>query len=649
MNTLRPGDYGVYSDASSTYSFRLQSKRIVELGTMVDATLYFLRKYDNHHNDHHHHHHRPMTSSSFLVVKVADFEASLLRYVEYPNASLIALQQREHTEEEIARDAFTPLDLGVARTPLGGHAAPDNGRAYEDVRRIYHEVVQPASATPPNNNNTATPQRRLQVHGDMTLDDFYKRVLLLPHHRRQEAIQQYVEEPIRFKENLAAQKDKYCANKSSMIRDVLFQYDYLSGALSARSFYINELCKTVLVFGECHDHAGSCNDMLPRTNRVVWATVGSIVGGLMRVLRGQEIRDDPPLLCMVESSHYNEGAHDLDYLDERESEDFHAWNLEDMSTTFMKAYRLDPRAAVSIDIRHELSLYVMGQFPRIPPRDDDEKFFLVKSIRFLTRDLPLVVHEFLPLRNVFQLVPRRVQKFIEAYLEERMHAHRQDDIIRWGLKESKDAPTMSERIEHVADIMFELLTRLMDMYTVCKIVSSTQNLIVVHVGEKHAQHLQTLLERLFVVDEKMELTSNDFVDRLKNAYFLHNYKDEFMEYLRTHDEAVLERNADFYVDMFVAKHVHGFSCLPLSNKDDLFATFMEKIRRGDSFIDVFDFQSVGSKLLRVKRATEVLIKARQKLEVYMPRKRNFQDDDDDDDSDTQGNPLKRGKNNPYLD
>ena len=562
MNTLRPGDLGEYSGPSFTYTYRLDAKRIVEIGTLVDATLYYLRRKSADETE----------FSPFLVVKINDHEKSQIRYVEYP------LGHRNHNDEEIARDAMAVL-VGIHATQLGGRPAPDDGRAYEGIRRIRHELQTGISG--PSHR-----RRRILAEEDMTLGDFYKHVLLLPEDRRREAVQQYVVDPLQFKQGLQAQSANYCLNKSSLIRDVLFQYDHLDGVLSARSFYIKDLCKTIVMFGERHTHLGSCEKVLPGEAR--GATVSDIVRDLMHALWREDYRDDPPLLCMVEASPYFGGVHDLDNIDVRDRK-IPITNRKPLRSTLMQAHMMDPRAAVHVDIRDELLFYVLGRtnsrlviWMYNEEVDDVEEVY--RLALFLTERVHFIVKEFLPFRAVFRLLPLRVQDSVVAILERESLACRNDPILTSFLTTLEHDVGTIKNVRKVASGFF---ARVMDLYTFCKIVSSTQNVIVVHEGENHAKRLTSLLESQCVIDEKMELTWETFDRRVKDAFLYYRHNNDFVEYARTKDDRILERNELLSVHLKNAENVKfDYSCLPLSNKDDLFAWFMDRIHRGDSLWDI---------------------------------------------------------------
>jgi hypothetical protein len=587
MDALRPGEYGVLHGVTE---YRVDAKRVIELRTMVDATLYFLMRKWKSWDD--------QTFVPELIVKVADHEGrKRTRCVKYDHSSKALADYRTLSDEQIAMDAFAifdgPHDGTVTATPLGGSVTFCE---LDSIEKARHEMVPFEGAS-----GGGQPGKRPYIDEYMPMGGFLKRLLLLPKDEVPKAIRQYITEPYEFKRGLT-KCARYCKNKSAMIRDVLFRYDFLSGVDVSRSYYIPELCKTVLVFGENHDHPRSCEDLLLSSIGTKAATVGTIVRDCMHILGVQECRDDPPMLCMVEGSPHLFEAYVRTLRHLRDDQEFGPSDDLDMAATFAAAYHMDPRAAVYIDIRDELLLYVIGRkFSRIrvwmgPDEDPDDEFndetFLI--LLFLTKDLPLVVEEFPPMREVFGLVPKRVQQYLVDTLKRwtQEMVNRYSDLYRnTNVKTDYDGETsynladMENRKEADRTLRFDAMdtmTFLMDLYTVCKIVSSTQNFIIVHEGYVHADNLDAMLNDLFSIDERMELSAQTFGNRVKDAYFCKRYRHCDRSTTCPHYD-----DPDFVADMEYARDTNiGLSCLPLSNKDDLFGEYMKHIDAGLPLEDV---------------------------------------------------------------
>lgn len=562
MNTLRPGDFWVYPDSpQTTYrldatrvvelgtTYHLDAKRVVELGTLVDATLFFLMR-------------KAKDNDGFfpvLVVKITDHEKSETVYVEYPASSEAMQNITAFTEEHLAMDALMASTHGDRPTSLGG--VPLRHHPYDQpIQRINHEMQPVAPST--------QSKKRILVDEDMAMGDFMKRVLLLPEHYRGKALQQQVVEPLDFKKRLG-ECPTYCANKSAMVRDVLFQYDFLSGVVSARSLYLKALCKTILILGEKHDHTDHCHDVLSVYQGARSASVADIVEDCMGILRSyQDCVDDPPMLCMVEASPYFNGAHDMDVLRD-DDEDQHA-----ISTTAQRTNRLDARALVHIDLRDELHLYVIKAASRMSGQLTLGRSQMSSMHVFLTHELPSVLDEFLPFRHLLPLVPFRVQQYVRDHLEREMRQHQQDPAIQVEFQDGTESCSLTKAFD-------DTLALVMDLYTLCKIISSTQNFIIVHEGDNHAVRLSKYIADLFWVDEKMEISSDDLLTRVVDAYFFHHYPDV----MRTGVEpSWTPENEAYHIDKAVAPvwlSRKSLSCLPLSNKADVFSMYMARIRRGD--------------------------------------------------------------------
>ena len=563
MDTLRPGDYATDRHG---WKMRLDAKRVVELGTDVDASVYFGMMQQRPNDEYY----------PFILVKVTDFSLPKFNntvHVWYTDKAEGFLDYRDimSVDETLALDAYSMIGKSKGEfsefSPRGGMVV--NDQFHKVWVRSDHELVPRAAAA-----TKAPSSRRHTVDEDMPFGSFLTRLLLLPEDQVPKAIQQYIVEPYRFKKELK-QCARFCTNKSALIRNVLFRYDFLDGVVSMESFYIKDLCKTIVIFGEDHTHPNSCADFWSKEyTGATSATVSHVVEDLMHVLADEECRDDPPFLTLVEVSRYNGGAHDSSLSEFRKDEDFTPHRKPSLWNSFAAAYRLDPRMAVGIDFRDELLEYVLQRgfsrlkvYAKMADKKDLEEDLTSEKSRltwFVTKGLPFLVEDFPPMRDVVQLVPDLVRDYVL------------DTLHDWAAQATR---TLSEdsSTSKLYDLVFDNFADVMDLYTLCKIVSSTQNLIVVHEGWAHADDLASMLKGLYTMEETMEHSVFSMGKRMKDAYFNQRYDVE----LETLLEDEVKTNPVLAADLKLAQSTDlKLSCLPLGRKDVMTRWYMRRIHDG---------------------------------------------------------------------